>query len=99
MGRYAVDMAELQHVDTLLRDCAEHGRAELASLSRSAQDLFAGGWQSPAATQFQLGWHEWVDGAHEALAALQQMSAAVGAAGQGYGQTESSVRSGIAAAS
>jgi WXG100 family type VII secretion target len=99
MGGYAVDPAQLQHVDALLGECVTQSRAALDGLAGAAHALLAAGWHGPAATDFRQGWHEWHDGARAAITALEELATAVGLSGRDYDATESTVRAAIARAS
>jgi WXG100 family type VII secretion target len=97
MGGYAVDPAELQQVDDLLESTVTHARTELAALGSDVRSLLDAGWRSPAAAAFAAGWHDWLAGATELLAALAELGQAVGRSGRGYATTEESVRSSMVA--
>jgi uncharacterized protein YukE len=92
MGAYAVDAAELQHVDGVLQHSEAQARAALSALAATAEQLLDGRWSSPAAAAFRLGWADWVAAVHDALAALTVLGHAVGLAGVGYASTDDEVR-------
>jgi WXG100 family type VII secretion target len=91
MSGYDVDPTELFAAAAMVRDAAEQGRAELARLTHSAQDLLGAHWRGHAAAAFAAGWHEWADGARTVLTALDEMAGALGATATQYEQNETGV--------
>jgi WXG100 family type VII secretion target len=95
---YRVDPGELRRGDAGVGQSAAQARAAVDRLRDDAGVLFAAGWHGPAATAFGRGWEQWLAGAHDVLAALDAMTALLGSAGTGYGETEAAVRAVIAGA-
>ena len=95
MDGYAVDPAELQAGDAALAAAAVDTRAALTRLLADAAPVLTLGWQGEAAAAFRLGWEHWVDGVTTTLAALDELAAALGAAGAGYAATEDGVQAEI----
>jgi WXG100 family type VII secretion target len=93
---YRVDPDELRRGDAAVAHSAEQARAAVERLHVDADALFAAGWSGPAASAFQDGWRQWLAGAQDMLAALDETAALLGSAGTGYGETEAGVRAAIA---
>jgi WXG100 family type VII secretion target len=94
MTGFGVEPAELHAAQVTLDNAAEDGRAELARLRASAQDLLSG-WQGGAAAAFGRGWHDWLDGALLVLSALEASGQALALTGREYADAETAVRLGM----
>jgi WXG100 family type VII secretion target len=92
---FAVDPGELRRGDAAVADGCAQARAAVERLRASADDLFADGWHGPAAVGFRHGWEQWLAGAHEMLAALDEMADLLGRAAGGYSATEVGVRADV----
>jgi WXG100 family type VII secretion target len=92
---YAVDPGELRRGDAAVADSCAQARAAIERLQASADDVFADGWQGPAADGFRHGWRQWLAGAHDMLAALEAMADLLGAAAGGYTAAEADVRADV----
>lgn len=95
MSGFGVEPAELQAAEAVLDGAAQEGRAELARLRASAQDLLGYGWNGAAGAAFAGGWHDWLEGATPVLTALEEISHALGVTGREYAQRESAARLGF----
>ncbi len=97
MGRYAVDPVALRHVDARVASTVAHARAALGRLSADVHGLLRDGWRTPAASAFDIGWHDWHAATVELLAALEEMGRAIALSAHGYASTEDGVRSSMVA--
>jgi WXG100 family type VII secretion target len=95
---YRVDPDELCRGDAGVGQSAAHARVAVDRLRADADGLFATGWHGPAAIAVRHGWEQWLAGAHDMLAVLDETAALLGAAGTGYAETDDGVRTAIAGA-
>lgn len=97
MEDFAVVPDELQRSDGVLAAAVAAARSAVADLHAVADDTVSG-WHGGAAIAFRIAWEDWSAGVRLLLEALDEMAAAVGAAGVGYAQTDDAVRTTLARA-
>ena len=64
---------ELQVCGSMLTQTGQDLRTEMQALQQEMDALLGGGWSGSAANGFAKGWEQWLRGANDVLAALQDM--------------------------
>jgi WXG100 family type VII secretion target len=93
---FLVDPDDVQALGASVRAAAEHAGAAVGRVRAEADALFATGWRGPAAAAFRSGWNDWLDGAEDVLAALDELATLLGASAADYRQSDEAVRAGVA---
>ena len=89
MSGFEVDPTELFAAGVRVSEAAVDGRESMTRVRLDADDLFAGSWTGVAAAAFHGGFEEWLGGARQMLAGLEDLSSALTTAGHDYAHAES----------
>ncbi|MQY22287.1 WXG100 family type VII secretion target [Nocardia macrotermitis] len=99
-GELRVDPNRLWEASRFVSDQAAAMRAQLKQLDDTiGKRLLAEGWDSKAASAYEGSWTEWKQGADTVIAALDDSSAALITAANGYVAQDVSFHDGIAGSS
>ncbi len=89
MTRFEVDSAQVTQASTAVQASAQQIGAEVDRMMRHLLDLQAG-WQGQAATSFQHVVTEWRATQERVRSTLEEIQAALAAAGRQYAEVEAS---------
>lgn len=84
MSGFEVDPSELFAAGARVSEGAADGHGSLTRVRLDAEDLFAGGWTGAAGAAFERGFEDWLGGARQMLAGLEDLASALTAAGHDY---------------